>query len=105
MAVGEPLALAGLDPVVADARLLGMEIVGREARLLEIAEAELGGGALDVGELLQCVPGGHLSPLTHTTPSPAARSWHPPRPRRRSPGWCPSTVARGRAPRPARRAG
>ena len=62
--VPERLALAGLDAVEADARVLGVEVVRGEARLLDLAEPELDGGVLDIGELLERVGRGHAGSLS-----------------------------------------
>jgi hypothetical protein len=53
--VPERLALAGLDPVVREPRRLRVEGAGGEARLLRLAEAELDGRVLDVGQVLDRV--------------------------------------------------
>src|SRR5438105_15817841 len=57
--VREPLPLAGLDAVVADAGVLGLELARAQARLLELVVTELRIGVLDVGQLLERVSGGH----------------------------------------------
>src|SRR6266566_5358098 len=51
--VPERLALAGLDAVVAEARLLRSKLVLCEARLLDLADPELLGRVLDVAQVLQ----------------------------------------------------
>ena len=48
MAMGEALALVGLDDVVREARVLGVEGAGGEMRLLALVEAELRREVLDV---------------------------------------------------------
>src|ERR1700730_8999532 len=55
MPVRESLALVGLQTVVADAGVLGLEILIGEPSLLDFAEPEPGGGVLDIGEFLERV--------------------------------------------------
>jgi hypothetical protein len=62
MPVRESLTPPGLDPVVADTRVLRFQVLVGEASLLDFVEAELGGGILDLGEVLVRVRSGRLRP-------------------------------------------
>src|SRR5436305_3543307 len=53
--VAEGLPLAGLERVEAEAGALCLEVAAAEARLLDLAHAELGGGVLDLSEVLERV--------------------------------------------------
>src|SRR5205823_9545762 len=57
--VPERLTLAGLEPLVADPGVLGVEVGPREACLLHVADAESRGDVLDLHEVLERVGSGH----------------------------------------------
>ena len=61
VAVGEALALVGLDDVVGEARVLGVEGALGEVGLLALSEAELRRGVLDLAEVLDRVAHGQSS--------------------------------------------
>src|ERR1039458_6007801 len=59
MLVGERLALLRLETVVAESGVFGVERILCKSSFLDVAEARLRRGILDVGELPQGIGGGH----------------------------------------------
>jgi hypothetical protein len=86
MPVRESLTSPGLDAVVADTRVLGFQVLVGEASLLDFVEAELGGGILDLGEVLVRVRSGRCGLLS------ARSSW------RRTRTSSPRPLETGRSP-------